>query len=573
MRPPLATPDHGAEEARSSYILIVDDRHSDLRLLEAILRGHGYRSLSLANPTKVLEQCRFRPPDIILLDISMPELDGFQVCAQLKNDPLLADIPVLFLTAMRDVANRIRGFKAGGADFLTKPYEPSELIARVSTHIKLRRTQLELASRNEQLKEKICALVESEARTEAVLNNAGVCIGVLDLDCAYQKVNGMYAQIFGYSPEEFSRMRLWDILHPDFAAQASETMALLRSGELDQHYADKQFVRKDGTNFPGGHWLSPQRDSDGRCSGFVCVISDLTDQKEAEYRLRLAHAVFETSSEGMLITDADNRIIMVNPAFTAITGWQSGEVIGRRPSFQQSDRHDEQFYRTMREELLHSNRWQGEIWTCRRSGEVYPQWLSIAVVRSKSGGIVNYVALFSDISDRKKAEEILRYQAMHDPLTNLPNRAMFDERLRSALARARRKQSLVALLYLDLDNFKAVNDSLGHLAGDRFLRLVAEKMRAILRVEDTAARIGGDEFCIILEEICSTAQAAVIAERIINVLGALDGLPDGQGMRTSIGIAVYPEHGTDAESLLNCADNAMYRAKRLGKGRCCLAEG
>jgi len=579
---PLARPESltAPEGASSPRILIVDDRHSDLLLLEAILKGHGYSPLALTNPTLALARCRADHPDIILLDISMPEMDGFEVCAQLKADPQLADIPVLFLTALRDVANRIRGFKAGGADFLVKPYEPSELIARVSTHVKLRKTQLELARRNQELKENICdlerahaALLESEARTEAVLNNAGVCIGVLDISCRYEKVNGMYAQIFGYSQEEFRQMRFWNILRPDFVSQAQEAADQLRSGALEQHYADKVFMRKDGSQFPGGHWLSPQRDSDGRCSGFVCVISDLTEQKEAERKLRLAHTVFETSSEAMLITDAENRIVMVNPAFTAITGWRSEEVIGQRPSFQHSDRHDHEFYRQMWEKLLREGRWQGELWNCRRNGDIYPLWLSIAVIRNPDGGIVNHVALFSDISERKKAEDILRHQAMHDPLTKLPNRAMFDGRLRSALSRARRKKSLVALLYLDLDNFKSVNDSLGHLAGDHFLQLVAEKMLCCLRTEDMAARIGGDEFCAIIEDVSSVGQAAGVAERMLGELGALDCLPGGHGLRTSIGIAVFPEHGADPESLLRCADQAMYTAKRLGKGRCCLAEG
>jgi diguanylate cyclase (GGDEF)-like protein len=202
---------------------------------------------------------------------------------------------------------------------------------------------------------------------------------------------------------------------------------------------------------------------------------------------------------------------------------------------------------------------------------MYPLWLSISVIRSQDGGIANHVALFSDISERKKAEDVLRYKAMHDPLTKLPNRAMFDERLRAALSRARRHQSLAALLYLDLDNFKAVNDTLGHAAGDRLLQLVAETMQSCLRAEDMAARIGGDEFCAILEDICSVSHATGIAERIINSLGSLDCFPDGCGLRTSIGIAAYPCHGDDAESLLRCADQAMYTAKRLGKGRCCLA--
>jgi diguanylate cyclase (GGDEF)-like protein/PAS domain S-box-containing protein len=576
---PSAVPEQNEEDAASSDILIVDDQRSDLRLLEAILQAHGFRVRALADPGKVLQQCQAAPPEIILLDISMPGLNGFQVCALLKADPLLADIPVLFLTSMSDVANRIRGFKAGGADFLTKPYEPSELIARITTHSKLRQTQLELARRNQQLMEKIsalehahAALSESEARSKAVLNNAGVCIGLLNNDCGYEQVNAMYAWIFGYSQEEFRQMQLWDILHPDCIGPARQTVSRLCSEELEQHYAVKKFVRKDGSQFPGGHWLSPQKDSDGKCSGFVCVISDLTEQQEAEDRLRLAHTVFEASSEGMLVADADQRIVMVNPAFTVITGFQRDEAVGQNFFFQHTDCHEQALCQQIQEKLRRRDRWQGEIWSRRQTGEMYPQRLAVSVIRGAEGAVVNYVALFSDISEQKKAEELLRHQAMHDPLTKLPNRVMFEERLRAGIARARRRQRRVALLYLDLDDFKAVNDHLGHLAGDRFLQLVAEILLSCIRLEDTAARLGGDEFCAIIEDINSVQQAISIAERIIKTFNALDcTFAEQEGLRTSIGIAVFPDHGQDMESLLHCADHAMYAAKRLGKGRCHLA--
>lgn len=188
---------------------------------------------------------------------------------------------------MGDVADKIRGFKAGGSDFLVKPYEPSELIARVSTQISLRRAQHELACRNQDLKEEIrdrekahAALLDSESRNEAVLNNAAVCIGLLSLDGTYEMVNGLYAEVFGYSRTEFQNMRLQDIMHPDYIVATEEFMEFLRYGQLEQHYADKKFIRKDGSVFPGGHWLSPRRTGYGTCNGFVCIISDLTEQKK-----------------------------------------------------------------------------------------------------------------------------------------------------------------------------------------------------------------------------------------------------------------------------------------------------
>ncbi|XOF32707.1 MAG: diguanylate cyclase domain-containing protein [Candidatus Electrothrix sp. YB6] len=560
------------------YILLVDDNPSDICLLESILRSHGFTSFSLTDPTGVPAQCRAARPEIILLDVSMPEMNGFQVCSQLKSDPQLADIPVLFLTAMSSVADKIRGFRVGGSDFLVKPYEPSELIARVSTQISLCRARQELACRNRELRKEIrdkerayAALVESESRNEAVLNNAAVCIGLLGIDGTYEMVNGLYAEVFGYAQEEFQNMRMLDIIHPDYIAATVETMTLLRTGRQEQHYMSKQFIRKDGSVFPGGHWLSSWRTGEGSCSGFVCIISDRTEQKKAEDKLRLAHTVFETSSEGMLVTDAENRIVMVNPAFTAITGYQRDQVIGREPSFLKSDRHDTRFYRRMWVTLLRSNRWQGEIWNRRQNGEVYPQWLSLAVIRSPDARIVNYVALFSDISERKKAEEVLRYQAMHDPLTNLPNRLMFDDRLRTSLSRAKRKKSRVALLYLDLDNFKTINDTLGHLVGDRVLQMVAERLRECLRLEDMIARIGGDEFSAVLDDITSAGHAVCIAERIIAAFSELNCVVDNASLQTSIGIALYPDHGSDTETLLRRADDAMYTAKQFGKGCCFLA--
>ena len=277
------------DDRREPYILIVDDSRSDICLLESILRSHGFVSRALTEPTEVLAHCRTAPPEIVLLDIGMPGMNGFQVCTQLKNDPAFSDLPVLFLTAMSDVADKVRGFKVGGSDFLVKPYEPSELIARVSTQISLRRARHELACRNRELQEEIrdrekahAALLDSESRNEAVLNNAAVCIGLLSLDGRYEMVNGLYAEVFGYSREEFRTMRLQDIIHPDDVAATEQVMEYIRYGQQGQHYADKRFIRQDGSVFPGGHWLSSRKTGDGICNGFICVISDLTEQKKAE---------------------------------------------------------------------------------------------------------------------------------------------------------------------------------------------------------------------------------------------------------------------------------------------------
>lgn len=566
---------HIKEESTPHRVLIIDDNRGDLFLLESILNSREYDTHTLNDPTRAAEVARSVLPDVILLDVAMPEIDGFTLCVQLKADPDLQDIPVVFLTAMSDVKAKIAGFDAGGNDFLVKPVDPAELLARVATQVKLYHTQMELAARNYQLKQKIrdiekahADLLESESRNEAILNNAAVGIAVLDNHGNYEMVNDLCAELFGYSPDELARMCCLDVVHPDFSDDIIANMGRLCDGLQNQVYSSLRFIRKDGTKFWGGHWLSTRRDQEGICTGFVCVITDLTEQKRAENKLRLAHTVFETSSEAILVTDAENRIVMVNPAFTTISGFSREQALGKNPGILQSGRHDREFYRQMWADLAGEDRWQGEIWNRRANGEIYPQWLSIAVIHHHyNKSVANYVAVFSDISERKKAEEILRHQALHDPLTSLPNRVMFHECFHAALSRARRQDAIVALLYIDLDGFKTINDELGHLAGDRALQVVAECLRDTLRQEDMVARLGGDEFAIILSDIEDPQQIIRAADRLLASIADVNCSDNGHALSLSIGIANYPEHGNDAQTLLRLADDAMYTAKRLGKGR------
>ncbi|MEN8199473.1 MAG: diguanylate cyclase [Thermodesulfobacteriota bacterium] len=555
-------------------VLVVDDSEPALYLIESILRPHNYQVHCLADSTKAMDQARSIKPDIILLDIMMPDMDGFEVCSQLKADPLLCEIPVIFLTALTDVKNMVHGFHTGGSDYLTKPVDPAELLARISTQINLHRTQQELAAKNKLLEEKIHdlektqrALKESEAQTAAVLNNAAVCIAVLDFDGGYIMVNDLCTEMFGYPRSTFTKMHCRDHLHADFIKAQKETMQNLRSGELQQTYRVNRFRRKDGSYFWGGHWMSRRLDPNGVCNGFVCVISDLTENKEREDELRMAHTVFETCSEGILVSDSENRIALVNPAFTDITGYQSEQALGQNPKILQSGRHDKKFYRQMWKKLLQQGQWQGEVWNRRQSGEIYPQWQSVSLVRASDGTISNYVSVFSDITERKKAEEILRRQALYDPLTKLPNRSLFDERLNTALIRARRRKTMVALFYIDLDDFKRINDTMGHLAGDRVLQLAATCLENCLRQEDAAGRFGGDEFVTVLGDIKERQEAVSVVERLLASLNSTLCPGTKQPLSASVGIALYPEHGDGAEVLIREADAAMYTAKQLGKGR------
>ena len=563
------------ETASGTTVLIIDDNPADLLLVSSNLKSLNYEVHTISDPECALQKARCLRPDVILLDVQMPGINGFDLCLALKSDPDLCEIPVLFLTGIDEVEAKVRGFEAGGADYLVKPIQPAELRARVATQVKLRRTSLELAEGNRRLRQKIgefekvqAALMESESRIQSVLNNAAVCIGMADIQGNYELVNNRCADLFGYERDEMVGMSCRDLIEPVSRDQINTAMEEIVKGSQEQSFQVNTFRRADGSLFPGGCYLSARLDTEKNCTGFVCVITDLSEQVKSERELQLAHMVFNTCSEGLMVTDGNNRIVMVNPTFTQITGYTAAEVLGKNPNILKSGRHDRQFYKTMWEHLLQRQHWSGEIWNRRKNGEIYPQWASISVIRDENDRIINYLAMFTDITERKKAEAVLRRQALHDQLTGLPNRTLFNDNLKTALARAKRLGNMVALLYIDVDNFKDINDRLGHMAGDRALQKVADCLRGCLREHDVVARLGGDEFAAILCDISGIDQAVGSAERILKqTVQIRDSYGALRKISFSIGIAVYPEHAKSRDILLRRADDAMYVAKRQGKGR------
>ena len=276
--------------------------------------------------------------------------------------------------------------------------------------------------------------------------------------------------------------------------------------------------------------------------------------------------VFRNSVEGICVTDTDGVIQMVNPAFTRITGYRAEEAIGKSPRILKSDHHDSKFYEQMWHELLSVGQWSGEIWNRRKDGEAYPEWLNISSIQDDRGKKTHYVGIFHDITEMKKTEEVIKYQAYHDALTALPNRMLFLDRLEVALHHAQRQDQKVAVFFLDLDHFKTVNDSLGHAIGDKLLQEVAKRLLQTVREEDTVSRLGGDEFTIILPDVAVPKEIAVVASRIVNEIRR-PFVIEGQEIviGASIGISMFPMDGSDAGALVKNADTAMYRAKREGR--------
>jgi len=298
------------------------------------------------------------------------------------------------------------------------------------------------------------------------------------------------------------------------------------------------------------------------------LIQEAKKRSQAEQRLQLTSQVFKNTAEGIVITDRANRIVEVNAAFTKITGYTFEEAQGQDPGFLKSGRHDRAFYTRMWQAIDRDGYWQGEIWDRCKDGAVFPKWLTINTVRDNKGELTNYISIFSDISRAKDTERELEKLAFFDPLTGLPNRLLFRDRLEHVFAEVKRSERKVALLFLDLDHFKRINDTLGHPMGDALLKIIAQRIQSCLRSVDTVARMGGDEFTIILSAVEHAGKVAHIAENILAELKKPIELGDNTLFVTgSIGIAIHPGDGDTADSLVKNADTAMFHAKEIGRNR------
>ncbi|NNJ95955.1 MAG: EAL domain-containing protein [Gammaproteobacteria bacterium] len=293
---------------------------------------------------------------------------------------------------------------------------------------------------------------------------------------------------------------------------------------------------------------------------------EINERKAVEADLQLAASVFEYSMEGIMITDADAHILSVNKAFTDITGYSADDAIGKTPRLLRSNLHDESFYQKLWTSLGQEGKWQGEIKNRRKDGEIFPVWSNISTVRDEHDQVRRYINIFTDITDKKLSEEHIYRLAHYDILTGLPNRALLQQRLQQALLLAKRHRHKLAILFLDLDRFKLVNDTLGHTVGDQLLQQVGKQLIACVRKADTVSRLGGDEFVIILDDLSSTDDAAQIATKVLETLSRPFNL-DGHDVyvTASAGISIYPDDGEDADHLFKNADTAMYRAKEQGK--------
>jgi len=370
----------------------------------------------------------------------------------------------------------------------------------------------------------------------------------------------------GYTPESLLGRNLYSLVCPqELHTVRAEIGPFIRARRpiLDH---ESTYVSFSGERGYSRMNAVPKFDDAGQFDGYLGVVKDITERKNAEQQLRLFQRVVESAIEGIVITNKEAEIIAVNPAFTTITGYTDAEVIGNTPRLLKSDLHTDEFYQHMWHAILHEGQWSGEIWNRRKGGESYPEWLSISCITDQDHGPTHFVGVFHDITDNKLKEDHMRFQALHDALTGLPNRILFYDRLHVAIQHAHRDGTELAVLFFDLDNFKNINDTLGHSVGDTLLQEVAVRATALIRSEDTIARLGGDEFVVLVKETPELDIAVSVAKRIRESLSKVFQIRENElFVSGSIGISHYPKDGTEPEALIKRADLAMYRAKSAGR--------
>lgn len=413
------------------------------------------------------------------------------------------------------------------------------------------------------------ALRESEERFRATFQQAAVGIAHLALDGRWLRVNSKLYEIVGYSYEELHRTRFQDITHPDDLARNLDLQRQLIDGHIENYALEKRFRLKNG----GVAWValteSLVRSSAGEPKYFISVVEDISARKRAEASLLLARRALESSGNGIIITDrlqSDNPVVYVNPAFERITGYSEAETVGRNCRFLHGEDRDQPGVLVLRQAIEDCEDARVVLRNYRKDGAPFWNELFVAPVRADDGTVTHFVGVQNDISEQKLAEENLLHMATHDALTGLPNRSLLQDRISQAIGHAERMQREIAVLFLDIDRFKNINDSLGHAAGDALISILARRLRGVVRMVDTVARVGGDEFVIVLTDVTRESD---ITQVLPNLIAAITQpvLVEGQelAVTVSIGISAYPRDGRDVANLLKNADTAMYQAKESGR--------
>ncbi|HSC69638.1 MAG TPA: EAL domain-containing protein [Cellvibrio sp.] len=543
LTPTKTAPLAGAADA---LVLIVEDDEAARLTTSITLERAGYRVVEAADCASARARFAETTPDIILLDVLLPDGDGFSLCREFLEQPQGRDLPIAMVTGLDDVNSIHQAYESGATDFITKPVSWGTLPYRIQFILRAKQALTDVSV--------------SEGKTRALL--AGIPDIILRIDRDGLVID---MQVGAYVND----MEEWVVYDPDNGGgHLPGAVYGILAPHIHRVFAGKgeQLVEFDWSQTRKKPRTWEARLILREQTEVVMVIRDITLRKQQEAELRLWGKVFEGSNEGILITDANLNIILVNKTYEKIMGYTEDEVLGVDTVKVGVQLHSHSFFRNLLSILRERGYWQGELVNKRKNGEEFPTWYSVSQVLNSEGQPENYIAIFNDISDQKKSRERIDFLAHHDSLTELPNRALLNDRLEMAINTARRRKEKVGLLFIDLDRFKNINDSLGHAAGDLVLRHTAERLSDVVRNDDTVARLGGDEFVVLLPRVRDERSIAEVAIKLRDAILAPYTLEDMPlHLSPSIGIAVYPDDGENPSTLIKNADAAMYLAKEKGR--------
>jgi diguanylate cyclase (GGDEF)-like protein/PAS domain S-box-containing protein len=394
------------------------------------------------------------------------------------------------------------------------------------------------------------------------LSNTG--IAMTSLDQSWLRVNPYLTKMLGYSEHEYLNLTWDEHTHPEDLDNDLVKFNEMKSGEIETYELDKRFIHKNGSIIFTHLTVSCYR-AEGKVEFVINTLLNITERKLAEEKLKLAASVFTHTQEGISITDPYGNIIEVNETFIDITGYSREEILGKNTRILQSDMQSQEFYNKIWESLLKKGYWKGEVWSRRKNDEVYFELTTISAVRDSVGEVSHYVSLFSDITQEKNHQDQLETMAHYDDLTKLPNRILLANRLSQGLRNTQRDHNSLAVLFLDIDGFKTINDTHSHAVGDELLKIVSLRMNKVLRAIDTLARIGGDEFIIILPNLVHVKDCKPILDRLLLTVSDPIIIADlVLEISISIGITLFPQDNVNGDILIRHADQAMYQAKKIG---------
>jgi diguanylate cyclase (GGDEF)-like protein/PAS domain S-box-containing protein len=409
-------------------------------------------------------------------------------------------------------------------------------------------------------------LQESEERFRALVEFLPTAI-ILHQDLRVVYANPAAASTLGaMCADDLRGLSVLELTHPDHRAHVRERLKAREETGVDPEPTELKLIRRDGKVIDVQ--MNATRIQYAGATAVQSSFTDITDRKLAKEKLQLAASVFSHAREGILIADADMCVVDANTTFSTITGYSREEVLGRQPDIFLPGTHSASYIDALWQGLREAGHWSGEIWSQRKNGEAYAEMVTISAVSDERGTVKNYVVMFVDITPMKTYQQQLENMAHFDALTQLPNRLLLADRLRQAMSQSQRRQQALAVVFLDLDGFKAVNDRYGHAVGDELLIVLSQRMRGALRDGDTLARIGGDEFVAVLVDLEHAEDAEPVLERLLQSAAAPVSVGDALlQVSASMGIAAFPRDGTHADLLLRRADQSMYQAKQAGRNR------